>query len=79
MQPEGDYFETVERRISETESRIADQVALIARLKDQCRSADEAEGQLRNMLVGLRQLQRNRALMENFFNTKGGSNLRRPR
>ncbi len=79
MQTEGDYFETVERRISDTESRIADQVALIARLKDQCRSADEAEGQLRNMLVGLKQLQRNRALMETFFNTKATPNLRRPR
>ncbi len=79
MQIEGDYFETVERRISETESRIADQVALISRLKDQNRSADEAEGQLRNMLVGLKQLQRNRALMESFFNSKATSNLRRPR
>lgn len=79
MQIEGDYFETVERRISETESRIADQVALISRLKDQNRSADEAEGQLRNMLVGLKQLQRNRALMESFFNSRTTSNLRRPR
>ena len=79
MQIEGDYFETVERRISETESRIADHVALISRLKDQNRSADEAEGQLRNMLVGLKQLQRNRALMEHFFNSKAVSSLRRPR
>jgi uncharacterized coiled-coil protein SlyX len=79
VQRKGDYFETVERRISETESRIADQVSLIAKLKDQGRSADEAEGQLRNMLVGLKQLQRNRALMESFFNSKASANLRRPR
>lgn len=78
MQTEGDYFETVERRISETESRIADQVELISRLKDQNRSAHEAEGQLRNMLVGLKQLQRNRALMESFFNSKALSKFRRP-
>ncbi len=79
MAPEGDYFETVERRISETEARIADQLALIARLKDQCRSSDEAEGQLCNMLVGLKQLQNHRALMEDFFNSKSASDARRPK
>ena len=79
MVPEADYFEVVERRISETEARIADQVELISRLQDEHRPLDEAEGQLRNMLVGLKQLQRDRALMERFFNSKPSSNPPRPR
>lgn len=77
MAPEGDYFETVERRIGETEARIAAQLALIRKLKAQHRSSAEAEGQLRNMLVGLKQLQSDRTLMESFFNSKTLPNSRR--